>query len=107
MTKEQMITAIREVIERYNISEQGFNTRAFNDKAPERIEIKKAELHCNNDEKVKTCMIINRDISNKLEPFRSKMNNYEEIAIDNADISRAEFVSDQCKNQRNIHQLSF
>ncbi len=90
-----MITAIREVIERYNISEQGFNTRAFNDKAPERIEIKKAELHCNNDEQVKTCMIINRDISNKLEPFRSKMNNYEEIAIDNADISRAEFVSDQ------------
>lgn len=95
MTKEQMITAIREVIERYNISEQGFNTRAFNDKAPERIEIKKAELHCNNDEKVKTCMIINCDISDKLEPFRSKMNNYEEIAIDNADISRAEFVSDQ------------
>lgn len=95
MTKEQMITAIREVIKRYNISEQGFNTRAFNDKAPERIEIKKAELHCNNDEQVKTCMIINRDISNKLEPFRSKMNNYEEIAIDNADISRAEFVSDQ------------
>lgn len=95
MTKEQMITAIREVIERYNISEQGFNTRAFNDKAPERIEIKKAELHCNNDEKVKTCMIINRDISDKLEPFRSKMNNYEEIAINNADISRAEFVSDQ------------
>lgn len=95
MTKEQMITAIREVIEKYNISEQGFNTRAFNDKAPERIEIKKAELHCNNDEKVKTCMIINCDISDKLEPFRSKMNNYEEIAIDNADISRAEFVSDQ------------
>ncbi|MFR4503702.1 MAG: hypothetical protein ACLT4K_00825 [Catenibacterium sp.] len=95
MTKEQMITAIREVIVRYNISEQGFNTRAFNDKASERIEIKKAELHCNNDEQVKTCMIINRDISNKLEPFRSKMNNYEEIAIDNADISRAEFVSDQ------------
>ena len=95
MTKEQMITAIREVIERYNISEQGFNTRAFNDKAPERIEIKKAELHCNNDEKVKTCMIINRDISNKLEPFRSKMNNYEEISFNNADISRAEFVSDQ------------
>lgn len=95
MTKEQMITSIREVIEKYNITEQGFNTRAFNDKAPERIEIKKAELHCNNDENVKTCMIINRDISNKLEPFRSKMNNYEEIAIDNADISRAEFVSDQ------------
>lgn len=95
MTKEQMITAIREVIKNYNITEQGFNTRAFNDKAPERIEIKKAELHCNNDEQVKTCMIINRDISNKLEPFRSKMNNYEEIAIDNADISRAEFVSDQ------------
>lgn len=95
MTKEQMITAIREVIEEYNISEQGFNTRAFNDKAPERIEIKKAELHCNNDEKVKTCMIINCDISDKLEPFRSKMNNYEEIAINNADISRAEFVSDQ------------
>lgn len=95
MTKEQMITAIREVIERYNISEQGFNTRAFNDKAPERIEIKKAELHCNNDEKVKTCMIINRDISNKLEPFRSKMNNYEEISFNNADISSAEFVSDQ------------
>ena len=95
MTKEQMITAIREVIERYNISEQGFNTRAFNDKAPERIEIKKAELHCNNDEKVKTCMIINCDISDKLEPFRSKMNNYEEISFDNADISRAEFVSDQ------------
>lgn len=95
MTKDQMITAIREVIERYNISEQGFNTRAFNDKAPERIEIKKAELHCNNDEKVKTCMIINCDISDKLEPFRSKMNNYEEIAINNADISRAEFVSDQ------------
>lgn len=95
MTKEQMITAIREVIERYNISEQGFNTRAFNDKAPERIEIKKAELHCNNDEKVKTCMIINRDISDKLEPFRSKMNNYEEISFNNADISRAEFVSDQ------------
>ena len=90
-----MITAIREVIERYNISEQGFNTRAFNDKAPERIEIKKAELHCNNDEKVKTCMIINRDISNKLEPFRSKMNNYEEISFNNADISSAEFVSDQ------------
>lgn len=95
MTKEQMITAIREVIKKYNISEQGFNTRAFNDKAPERIEIKKAELHCNNDEKVKTCMIINCDISDKLEPFRSKMNNYEEIAINNADISRAEFVSDQ------------
>ena len=95
MTKEQMITAIREVIERYNISEQGFNTRAFNDKAPERIEIKKSELHCNNDEKVKTCMIINCDISDKLEPFRSKMNNYEEISIENADISRAEFVSDQ------------
>lgn len=95
MTKEQMITAIREMIERYNISEQGFNTRAFNDKAPERIEIKKAELHCNNDEKVKTCMIINCDISDKLEPFRSKMNNYEEISIENADISRAEFVSDQ------------
>lgn len=95
MTKEQMIAAIREVIERYNIIEQGFNTRAFNDKAPERIEIKKAELHCNNDEKVKTCMIINRDISDKLEPFRSKMNNYEEISIENADISRAEFVSDQ------------
>lgn len=95
MTKEQMITAIREVIERYNISEQGFNTRAFNDKAPERIEIKKAELHCNNDEKVKTCMIINCDISDKLEPFRSKMNNYEEISFNNADISRAEFVSDQ------------
>lgn len=95
MTKEQMITAIKEVIERYNISEQGFNTRAFNDKAPERIEIKKAELHCNNDEKVKTCMIINCDISDKLEPFRSKMNNYEEISIENADISRAEFVSDQ------------
>lgn len=95
MTKEQMITTIREVIERYNISEQGFNTRAFNDKAPERIEIKKSELHCNNDEKVKTCMIINCDISDKLEPFRSKMNNYEEISIENADISRAEFVSDQ------------
>ena len=95
MTKEQMITAIREVIEKYNISEQGFNTRAFNDKAPERIEIKKSELHCNNDEKVKTCMIINCDISDKLEPFRSKMNNYEEISIENADISRAEFVSDQ------------
>lgn len=95
MTKEQMITAIKEVIERYNISEQGFNTRAFNDKAPERIEIKKAELHCNNDEKVKTCMIINCDISDKLEPFRSKMNNYEEISFNNADISRAEFVSDQ------------
>lgn len=95
MTKEQIITAIREVIERYNISEQGFNTRAFNDKAPERIEIKKAELHCNNDEKVKTCMIINCDISDKLEPFRSKMNNYEEISFNNADISRAEFVSDQ------------
>lgn len=95
MTKEQMITAIRKVIEKYNISEQGFNTRAFNDKAPERIEIKKAELHCNNDEKVKTCMIINCDISDKLEPFRSKMNNYEEISFNNADISRAEFVSDQ------------
>lgn len=95
MTKEQMITAIREVIVRYNISEQGFNTRAFNDKASERIEIKKAELHCNNDEKVKTCMIINCDISDKLEPFRSKMNNYEEISFNNADISRAEFVSDQ------------
>lgn len=95
MTKEQMITTIKKVIERYNISEQGFNTRAFNDKAPERIEIKKAELHCNNDEKVKTCMIINCDISDKLEPFRSKMNNYEEISIENADISRAEFVSDQ------------
>lgn len=95
MTKEQMITAIKEVIERYSISEQGFNTRAFNDKAPERIEIKKSKLHCNNDEKVKTCMIINCDISDKLEPFRSKMNNYEEIAINNADISRAEFVSDQ------------
>lgn len=95
MTKEQMITAIKEVIERYSISEQGFNTRVFNDKAPERIEIKKSELHCNNDEKVKTCMIINCDISDKLEPFRSKMNNYEEIAINNADISRAEFVSDQ------------
>lgn len=95
MTKEQMITTIKEVIERYNISEQGFNTRAFNDKAPERIEIKKSELHCNNDEKVKTCMIINCDISDKLEPFRSKMNNYEEISIENADISRAEFVSDQ------------
>lgn len=95
MTKEQMITTIKKVIERYNISEQGFNTRAFNDKAPERIEIKKSELHCNNDEKVKTCMIINCDISDKLEPFRSKMNNYEEISIENADISRAEFVSDQ------------
>lgn len=95
MTKEQMITAIKEVIERYNISEQGFNTRAFNDKASERIEIKKAELHCNNDEKVKTCMIINCDISDKLEPFRSKMNNYEEISFNNADINRAEFVSDQ------------
>lgn len=95
MTKEQMITAIRKVIEIYNISEQGFNTRAFNDKASERIEIKKSELHCNNDEKVKTCMIINCDISDKLEPFRSKMNNYEEISINNADISRAEFVSDQ------------
>ena len=95
MTKEQMITAIREVIVRYNISEQGFNTRAFNDKASERIEIKKAELHCNNDEKVKTCMIINCDISDKLEPFRSKMNNYEEISFNNADISSAEFVSDQ------------
>lgn len=95
MTKEQMITAIKEVIEGYSISEQGFNTRAFNDKAPERIEIKKSELHCNNDEKVKTCMIINCDISDKLEPFRSKMNNYEEISIENADISRAEFVSDQ------------
>lgn len=95
MTKEQMINSIREVIERYNITEQGFNTRAFNDKVPERIEIKKSELHCNNDEKVKTCMIINCDISDKLEPFRSKMNNYEEISIENADISRAEFVSDQ------------
>lgn len=95
MTKEQMITSIREVIEKYNIREQGFNTIAFNDKASERIEIKKSELHCNNDEKVKTCMIINRDISDKLEPFRSKMNNYEEISINNADISRAEFVSDQ------------
>lgn len=95
MTKEQMITAIREVIVRYNISEQGFNTRAFNDKASERIEIKKAELHCNNDEKVKTCMIINCDISDKLEPFRSKMNNYEEVSFNNADISSAEFVSDQ------------
>lgn len=95
MTKEQMITAIKEVIKKYNISEQGFNTIAFNDKAPERIEIKKAELHCNNDEKVKTCMIINCDISDKLEPFRSKMNNYEEISFNNADISRAEFVSDQ------------
>lgn len=95
MTKEQIITAIREVIERYKIREQGFNTRAFNDKAPERIEIKKAELHCNNDEKVKTCMIINCDISDKLEPFRSKMNNYEEISFNNADISRAEFVCDQ------------
>lgn len=95
MTKEQIITAIKEVIKNYNITEQGFNTRAFNDKASERIEIKKAELHCNNDEKVKTCMIINCDISDKLEPFRSKMNNYEEISFDNADISRAEFVSDQ------------
>lgn len=95
MTKEQMITSIKEVIEKYNITEQGFNTRAFNDKASERIEIRKAELHCNNDEQVKTCMIINCDISDKLEPFRSKMNNYEEISIENADISRAEFVSDQ------------
>lgn len=95
MTKEQMITAIKEVIKNYNITEQGFNTRAFNDEASERIEIKKAELHCNNDEKVKTCMIINCDISDKLEPFRSKMNNYEEISFNNADISRAEFVSDQ------------
>lgn len=95
MTKEQMITAIKEVIKNYNITEQGFNTRAFNDKASERIEIKKVELHCNNDEKVKTCMIINCDISDKLEPFRSKMNNYEEISFNNADISRAEFVSDQ------------
>ena len=95
MTKEQMITAIREVIEKYDIKEQGFNTIAFNDKASERIQIKKSELHCNNDEKVKTCMIINCDISNKLEPFRSKMNNYEEISFNNADISRAEFVSDQ------------
>lgn len=95
MTKEQIITAIREVIKEYNISEQGFNTIAFNDKASERIEIKKSELHCNNDEKVKTCMIINCDISDKLEPFRSKMNNYEEISFNNADISRAEFVSDQ------------
>lgn len=95
MTKEQIITAIKEVITKYNISEQGFNTIAFNDKASERIEIKKSELHCNNDEKVKTCMIINCDISNKLEPFRSKMNNYEEISFNNADISRAEFVSDQ------------
>lgn len=95
MTKEQMINSIREVIKNYNITEQGFNTRAFNDKASERIEIKKPELHCNNDEKVKTCMIINCDISDKLEPFRSKMNNYEEISINNADISRAEFVSDQ------------
>lgn len=95
MTKEQIITAIKEVIKKYNISEQGFNTIAFNDKASERIEIKKSELHCNNDEKVKTCMIINCDISDKLEPFRSKMNNYEEISFDNADISRAEFVSDQ------------
>ena len=95
MAKEQMITAIKEVIKNYNITEQGFNTRAFNDKASERIEIKKAELHCNNDEKVKTCMIINCDISDKLEPFRSKMNNYEEISFNNADISRAEFVSDQ------------
>lgn len=95
MTKEQMITAIKEVIKNYNITEQGFNTRVFNDKASERIEIKKAELHCNNDEKVKTCMIINCDISDKLEPFRSKMNNYEEISFNNADISRAEFVSDQ------------
>lgn len=95
MTKEQMITAIKEVIKNYNITEQGFNTRAFNDKASERIEIKKAELHCNNDEKVKTCMIINCDISDKLEPFRSKMNNYEEISFNNADISSAEFVSDQ------------
>lgn len=95
MTKEQIITAIKEVIKNYNITEQGFNTRAFNDKASERIEIKKAELHCNNDEKVKTCMIINCDISDKLEPFRSKMNNYEEISFNNADISRAEFVSDQ------------
>lgn len=95
MTKEQMITAIKEVIKNYNITEQGFNTRAFNDKASERIEIKKAELHCNNDEKVKTCMIIDCDISDKLEPFRSKMNNYEEISFNNADISRAEFVSDQ------------
>lgn len=95
MTKEQMITAIKEVIEKYNISEQGFNTIAFNDKASERIEIKKSELHCNNDENVKNCMIINCDISNKLEPFRSKMNNYEEISFNNADISRAEFVSDQ------------
>lgn len=95
MTKEQIITAIKEVITKYNISEQGFNTIAFNDKASERIEIKKAELHCNNDEKVKTCMIINCDISDKLEPFRSKMNNYEEISFNNADISRAEFVSDQ------------
>lgn len=95
MTKEQMITAIKEVIKNYNITEQGFNTRAFNDKASERIEIKKAELHCNNDEKVKTCMIINCDISDKLEPFRSKMNNYEEISFNNADISKAEFVNDQ------------
>lgn len=95
MTKGQMITAIKEVIKNYNITEQGFNTRVFNDKASERIEIKKAELHCNNDEKVKTCMIINCDISDKLEPFRSKMNNYEEISFNNADISRAEFVSDQ------------
>lgn len=95
MTKEQMITSIRKVIEKYNIREQGFNTIAFNDKASERIEIKKSELHCNNDEKVKTCMIINCDISDKLEPFRSKMNNYEEISFNNADISRAEFVSDQ------------
>lgn len=95
MTKEQMITSIRKVIEKYNIREQGFNTIAFNDKASERIQIKKSELHCNNDEKVKTCMIINCDISDKLEPFRSKMNNYEEISFNNADISRAEFVSDQ------------
>ena len=95
MTKEQIITSIREVIEKYNIREQGFNTIAFNDKASERIEIKKSELHYNNDEKVKTCMIINCDISDKLEPFRSKMNNYEEISFNNADISRAEFVSDQ------------
>lgn len=98
MTKEQMITAIKEVIKKYNISEQGFNTIAFNDKASERIQIKKSELHCNNDEKVKTCMIINCDISDKLEPFRSKMNNYEEISFNNADISRAEFVSDQFYN---------
>lgn len=95
MNKEAIISHIREVMERYDVKEQGFDAKEFNSKEDEREDITRSQLSRNNDTTVKSCMNIAYDISNKIRPFRSKMNNYQEMVFNNAVIEEGEFITDQ------------